>query len=216
VSEELGRRRAAAQRNSGEAWQAQRLEVLRVATSLFQRKGFQATTLKEIADELNMDRATLYRFFASKDELLRASVVDSILEIADEVRAVVHGDGSARAKLAEIIVLVMRYYERHYPQPYVFLHDMLDTTWVEDSEWATRLVSLVREIQGLVHGVVEQGMREGEFRSGIPADVATNAVLGALNWTYRWYRPGRYSGEDVGEVYATLLLHGLRADTQST
>jgi AcrR family transcriptional regulator len=214
---QLQQRRAAARRNSGEAWQEQRLDVLRVAARLFQRKGFQATTLKEIADELSMDRATLYRFFASKDELLRASVADSILEIAEETRAVVHGDGSSRAKLGEIIELVMRYYDRHYPHPYVFLHDMLDAAWVENSVWATQLVSLVREIQGLVFGVVEQGMRDGEFRDDVPVDVATNAVLGAVNWSYRWYRPGRpHSGQEVGHAFATILLQGLVSGPRRT
>lgn len=204
------RRRRAAARDSGEAWQEQRQEVLRVAARQFQRKGYRTTTLKEIADELGMDRATLYRFFASKDELLRASVADSVLEIAEEARAVAQGPGSSRTKLAEIIELVMRYYERHYPHPYVFLHDMLDAAWVENSVWATQLVSLVREIQGLVHGVVEQGMRDGDFRADLPVDVATNAVLGALNWTYRWYRPGRpYSGQEVGDAYVTVLLQGM-------
>lgn len=213
---QLRRRRAAAQRNSGESWQEQRGEVLQVAARLFQRKGFQNTTLKEIADELNMDRATLYRFFASKDELLRASVAESVVEIAEEVRTVVHGEGTSRAKLGEIIALVMRYYERHYPHPYVFIHDMLDAAWVENSVWATQLVSLVREIQGLVRDVVEQGMRDGEFRSDVPVDVAANAVLGTVNWTYRWYRPGRpYSGEDVGKAFATLLLAGLRVEDRT-
>jgi AcrR family transcriptional regulator len=212
MSGELGRRREAAQRNSGDAWQEQRREVLQVAARLFARKGFQNTTMKEIAGELNMDRATLYRFFAGKDEVLRASVADSIVEISDEVRAVVRGEGSARAKLAEVIELVMRYYERHYPHPYVFIHDMLDAAWVENSVWATQLVTLVREIQGLVYSLIEQGMAEGEFRSDVPVDVATNAVLGAVNWTYRWYRPGRpYSGEQVGRTYATVILQGLRA-----
>lgn len=211
VDGQLRARRVAARRKEGDAWQARRLEILGIAARLFQRKGFQSTTLKEIADELNLDRATLYRFFASKDELLRACVADSVAEIANDVRTVVHRSGSSAAKLGEIIELVMKFYERRYPRPYVFLYEMLDATWIDDSEWARQLVRQVREIQGLVLGVIEQGMREGEFRSELPADVATNAVLGALNWTSRWYRPGRsHSGEIIGNAYSTLLLQGLR------
>jgi hypothetical protein len=54
------------------------------------------------------------------------------------------------------------------------------------------------------------GIESGEFKSGLDAELATNAVLGALNWSHRWFKPGRSTAPDeVAAVFIEIFLNGL-------
>ena len=206
----LQRRRQAARIAEGEDYDIRRREVIRAAAMVFQKKGYRATTLKDVAAALGIDRVTLYRYIHGKEELLREAVTECVVEISREIARISLGDTPAPSKIRMIVEQVMRSYETHYPQPYVFMDQMLDATWAEDSDWARQLVGMVREIQALVGGVVEQGIRDGDFRADVPGELAVNALLGMLNWTSRWYQPGRrHSSDEVARSFASVLLDGL-------
>ncbi|MCU1655006.1 MAG: putative TetR-type transcriptional regulator [Pseudonocardia sp.] len=186
--------------------------MILTAATIFQEKGYRATTLNDIAEALTTDRATLYRYITGKEELLREVIAESVVQIAEEVDRITLGDSPAPVKLRQVMTHVMTSYEAHYPHPYIFIQELLDSTWHENSDWAHHLVSMVREIQANVLGIFEQGCRDGELRTDIPIDIMANALLGMVNWTHRWYRPrDPYPGDEVGDSFATLLLDGLEA-----
>lgn len=211
----IGRRRRAAQDAGGEEYHAKRREVIDTAATIFQEKGYQATTLADIATALDTDRATLYYYVSGKEELLREAVAQCIVEITDELRRIVLGDQPAPEKLRQLVITVMNSYETHYPHPYVFIKELLDETWHEHSDWSHQLMAMVAEIQGHVVGVLEQGIQDGYFRADVPVDLMANGVLGMINWTHRWYRPGaKFSGDEIGRGFAAMLLNGLLADPE--
>nr|WP_275403991.1 hypothetical protein [Pseudonocardia acidicola] len=126
------------------------------------------------------------------------------------VREIARSDATAREKLRNLADHLMEVYESHFPYPYVFIQENLKATWQEKSEWAERLTARVREVQSQVRGIVEHGIRDGEFRSDIPVELVVNGLFGMVNWSHRWFRPGQqHSGADVGRAFATLLLDGL-------
>lgn len=206
----LERRRQAARIAEGKDYDIRRGEIIRAAAMVFQEKGYRATTLKDVAAALGIDRVTLYRYIHSKEELLREAVTECVVEISREIARISLGDTPPPSKIRMIVEQVMRSYETHYPQPYVFMDQMLDATWAEDSDWARQLVGMAREIQVLVGGVVEQGIHDGDFRADVPGELVVNGLLGMLNWTSRWYRPGRWhSSDEVARSIASVLLDGL-------
>ncbi|MBV9313069.1 MAG: TetR family transcriptional regulator [Pseudonocardia sp.] len=206
----IGRRRRAAQVAGGEEYHAKRREVIHTAAMVFQEKGYQAATLGDVAAALETDRATLYYYVSGKEELLREAVTDYVLEIVRDIRRIVTIKAPARAKLAEFITGLMMAYESHYPHPYVFIQEKLDGAWRTDTDWLHRLVSAVTDVQAQVVGILEQGIRDGEFRADLPVELVANALFGMVNWTHRWYRPGgRYTGDEVGFSFAALFLDGL-------
>jgi AcrR family transcriptional regulator len=207
----IGRRRRAAQIAGGEEYQAKRREVIHVAATVFQEKGYKSATLHDVAAALDTDRATLYYYVSGKEELLREAVFAYVLEIVDDLRRIADSNSSAPEKLDEFITRLMAAYETHYPHPYVFIQEKLDEAFRMDSDWANELVGIVGELQSQVIGIVEQGIRDGELRTDLPPDLVVNGMFGMINWTHRWYRPGssRHKGRDIGSCFAELFLGGL-------
>ena len=73
-----------------------------------------------------------------------------------------------------------------------------------------------RAYETAVQSVIREGIRDRVFRSVDPK-VASFAVLGAVNWTVKWYRPeGRENAESIGEAFADLLVRGLLRAPEST
>jgi len=210
----IGRRRRAAQVAGGEEYNSKRREVIHVAATVFQEKGYKSATLNDVAAALDTDRATLYYYVSGKEELLREAVFVYVLEIVEDIRRIATSDAPASEKLREFITRLMDAYEAHYPHPYVFIQEKLDDAFRLDTEWARELVSIVGELQGQVTGIVEQGVRDGEFRTDVAPDLVVNGMFGMINWTHRWYRPGssRHTGKDIGVSFANIFLEGLQAD----
>jgi AcrR family transcriptional regulator len=211
----IGRRRRAAQLAGGEEYNAKRREVIHVAATVFQQKGYKSATLNDVAAALDTDRATLYYYVSGKEELLREAVFAYVLEIVEDVRRISVSEATAPEKLREFITRLMDAYEAHYPHPYVFIQEKLDDAFRVDTEWAQQLVSIVGELQAQVTGIVEQGVRNGELRGDVPADLVVNGMFGMINWTHRWYRPSssRHTGKDIGASFANIFLEGLEADS---
>jgi TetR/AcrR family transcriptional regulator len=63
-----------------------------------------------------------------------------------------------------------------------------------------------------IREIIREGMAQGIFRDGDPKLLAF-AILGAINWTVRWFSPqGPRSAQEIGEVFAEYLVRGLRAE----
>ncbi|MDQ2706193.1 MAG: TetR/AcrR family transcriptional regulator [Actinomycetota bacterium] len=210
----IGRRRRAAQVAGGEEYRAKRREVIHMAATVFQEKGYQAATLHDVASALDTDRATLYYYVSGKEELLRESVFAYILQIVDDLRRIADSDASTPEKLRELITGLMEAYEAHYPHPYVFIQEKLDQACRLDTEWAQQLVGIVGEFQAQIVSIIEQGVRDGELRADLPTDVIANGMFGMINWSHRWYSPSssRHTGKDIGACFAEIFLAGLVSD----
>lgn len=210
----IGRRRRAALAAGGEEYRAKRREVIHVAATVFQQKGYKSATLHDVAAALDTDRATLYYYVSGKEELLRESVFAYVLEIVEDLRRIALSEASAPDKLREFITGLMSAYEAHYPHPYVFIQEKLDEAYRLDTEWARQLVGIVGELQAQVIAIVEEGVAAGELRPGLPPDLVTNGMFGMINWTHRWYRPGSspHHGKDIGACFADIFLQGMVAD----
>lgn len=208
----IGRRRRAAQVAGGEEYNAKRREVIHVAATVFQQKGYKSATLNDVAAALETDRATLYYYVSGKEELLREAVFAYVLEIVQDIRRIAVSEATAPEKLREFITRLMDAYEAHYPHPYVFIQEKLDDAFRLDTEWARELVSIVGELQAQVTGIVEQGVRDGDLRSDVSPDLVVNGMFGMINWTHRWYRPSssRHTGKDIGVSFANIFLEGLQ------
>ena len=205
----LERRRRAAEAGDPEGYRSKQREVVRVAAEVFQEKGFNSATLRDVADGLGMDRATLYLYIDSKDELLRAIVEQLVLDLADEVRRIAAGPRTAAEKLGQVIHAIMDTYASNRPFAFVFLNEHTALR-AGSADWMGRLDDTTADIQLRTEAIIDDGMRRGEFRADIPARLIAHTLFGMTNWSYRWFKPGdQYSGEVVGESFARLLLNGL-------
>lgn len=101
----------------------------------------------------------------------------------------------------------MAAYEADYPHRYLFL--LRNDEPREDTQWAEQIDEVGREIQAQLIGILTHGIKSGELRSDLPVDLIANAIFGMLNWTDRWFTPGRgHPANQVGDCFTELLLDG--------
>jgi len=211
VESGIGRRRQAARQDGGAEYKARREELVKTAAEVFQEKGYEASTLNDVAERMGTDRASLYYYVGSKQELFQEVVQDVLEANLKEARRIKKEALKPSEKLARLVRTMMVSYEENYPFTYVYIQEDMSRVASQDSEWAQTMTSRTRSFEKIVKGFIEDGVAKKEFRSDISPEVAANGLYGMLNWTHRWFRPGRgLDANQVAESFASLFLEGMR------
>lgn len=207
---DISRRRDAALADGGVGYAAKRNDLIRVAAVLFKDRGYTATTLNDIAQSAGMDRATLYYYVGSKEELLREAVRGILGENLSKAKQLARSEISPLEKLEGIVHLLMSSYDKNYPYAYVYIQQKMQKVKDTQSEWAKEMASQSSAFENTVTSIIEEGMTAGVFRDDVPVRLVANTIFGAINWTHRWYKPGgRYSAKEVAEAFCKIVLQGL-------
>lgn len=182
-------------------------EIVRAATDLFSRKGFHATTTQELADAVGLVKGTLYYHIGNKEKLL-FKIHQEVTE--DGIRRWTELAGR-RLPAAETLRLMIiehcRVMDRYRDAVAIFSEEMKHLA----PALRRRLVARRDVYHGLLESTIEQGVAAGELCTPSPR-LASLTILGMLNGMYRWYRPGgRLQPDEVGAVFADLVLDGLTA-----
>jgi TetR/AcrR family transcriptional regulator, cholesterol catabolism regulator len=188
--------------------QSRRDELLAKAAQLFRKKGYHATTMKDIAAELEILPGSLYHHIASKESLLLEIMQRGIEVLLERVRPVVRSPLSPEQKLKEIVRIHISTITEHPDVLTVFLHEMKALP----EERRGEQMRLRDEYDALLNQVIREGVEQGCFRPLHPR-LTSFAILGMVNWLYAWYRPnGSLTPEQIAQEYTTLLWEGLAHD----
>ena len=209
----IGRRRAAAAEGDGEGYHDRRTEIVAAAVALFREKGYRRTSLAGIAEAVGTERASLYYYFSSKEEVLNEAVTPIVLRntaIAEEIR---DSTDSAPAKLRRLMVGLLRSYAEHYPLLYMYLEENLSHVTKNRQAWATEMRAVNRRYVEAIEQIIQQGIVAGTLRPIADPGILANGLMGLVSWTHRWYNPTESPIEatTIGEAYADLLVSGLAA-----
>jgi AcrR family transcriptional regulator len=206
----MGKRRTAASKAPSGSYLARREALLRAAGQVFKEKGFQAVRMDDVAEQLKIDRATLYYYFGNKQQLFRAVITDAVQENVDTVVAIAESDASPRDKVRAVLVSLFESYDRHYPLLYVYVQEDMRRLTNADSRRLSPLMELGLRYDDAVKRIVEEGIEAGDFNPNLRPTLCAYAIIGAANWSHRWYSPaGELSGTELGEHFAELMLDGL-------
>jgi TetR/AcrR family transcriptional regulator, cholesterol catabolism regulator len=206
----IAMRRAQAKGEGTERYQARRDALIAAAAKVFAANGYRAASLDEIASLAEIDRASLYYYVENKKELFYEVVKDYVQQNTEMAEAVLASDKSAREKLELLIGQLLHSYERHYPSLFVFIREDLAKMSEARSGVGKKLHQTMLRFNEITVEIIESGMRSGEFRSDIPANVAAFSVIGMVNWTHRWFKPGGgLTADELGKAFAGIACDGL-------
>ena len=206
----IGRRRAANARESSEFYQERRKAIFDTAALVFEERGYQATTIADIADRLKTDRASLYYYVGSKKELFHQVVREAAQINVLAIEALAATKQAASEKLRLAFMRLMESYSTSYPYLHLFLQEKFPTLSGERDAWSKEAKDWSDRYYRAMRKIIKQGMDDGEFSIGLPVGLATMAVIGAINWAHRWYRPGgKLPPQQIGDGFAEILLNGL-------
>ncbi|HEY8063675.1 MAG TPA: TetR/AcrR family transcriptional regulator [Methylosinus sp.] len=140
----------------------QRARIVATAERLFRLMGFQKTTVADIARELGMSPANVYRFFSAKSEINAAVARLLTGEVEAVIDAIADGPGTA----AERLLWLVETNEAMNRERYVDdrkLHDIVEAAMAE--QWPI-IGEHIAHIDAAIERVIASGMEAGEFRRG--------------------------------------------------
>jgi AcrR family transcriptional regulator len=185
-------------------------EILRAASEVFRRRGLHATGMREIAAELDMAVGNLYYYFENKEALLAFIQEDALAGLLELARAAAPARGIAQEPADRRLFRVLAGHV-------VLLNELTpgSLAHLEVEALKGKRKAQIREqrrsYEAAVQEIIADGIRGGVFRR-VDAKVASFAVLGAVNWTVKWFRSdGSQSARQIGEECAELLVRGLLA-----
>jgi len=184
-------------------------EVIRVAARLFAAKGYHATTLDQIAQEIGVTKPALYYYITSKEDILR-SIINRIMAPMEQATQVGKSNLPPKEKMEQIIRILVQ-----------FSAERTETTRIafeQSNILPKRSQDALRRRQKGVERVVEQTLKEGADQGiFVVSDVKMTsfAILSVSNWLYRWYEPkGTMTPKEIADVFIDLLERGYLQDNR--
>jgi AcrR family transcriptional regulator len=179
--------------------------ILEAAARIFSEKGFHATSMQDIAEAVQLQKASLYHHFSSKQEIL-VEILDEALDLINNRLEIVRSQSlSADEKLRQAMVSYLQTITENQNLAAVLLLEIRSV----DPELKARQASRREKFESLWKDLIIEGKQQGIFNNVDPS-LTGRAILGVMNWTVTWYRPdGPRTANEIAVVYADLLLKGL-------
>lgn len=175
-----------------------REQILDIAVALFNERGYDATSVSDIADRLGVTKSALYHHFRSREELLAVAVDRALTGLEEVLEQPAARDGSPRERLDVVLRGAVRVLIAQLPSVTLLLR-VRGNSDVERSALERR-----RAFDHRVTELVRQAQESGEVRADVDGAVATRLVFGMVNSITEWYRP---SGQRDAESLADDILH---------
>jgi AcrR family transcriptional regulator len=181
--------------------------VLRTAIELFNRRGFDATSISDLAAELGVTKSAVYHHFVSKEALLAAALDEALEGLSAAVEAAVAGSDGQRSvdRLRTTVEAAVRILAAHLPAVTLLLR-VRGNSDVERAAMERR-----RHIDERLAALVRQAAAEGDLRHDVSPDVISRLIFGMVNSLVDWYRPGGPMDEDaLAATISGVLFEGLQ------
>jgi AcrR family transcriptional regulator len=198
-----------------------RQEILRTAARLFQQRGYDATSMNDVAASLKLSKGGLYHHFQSKDEIL-FEIMNHAMELTQErvitpVRTIVGAEERLRALIRLHIEVVLSPRDREIT---VMLHENHPLPPALRKRINSRKKEYIHFVEGLIAEVqkdVQKNLPKDAPRGRAPIGTvspraAAFALLGMINWIYQWYKPeGELQANSLIPQFTALVFGGILA-----
>ncbi|NKX50589.1 TetR/AcrR family transcriptional regulator [Arthrobacter deserti] len=178
--------------------------VLSVAVAVFNKHGYEATSMGILAENLGISKSAIYHHVPSKGDLLRLALneaLDSLEAIMDEPGA---SSGRADARLEYVLRSTIRVLTEKLPYVTLLLR-LRGNTEVGRSALERR-----RAFDRRVADLVDAARSEGSLRSDIDPRTTTRLLFGTINSIVEWYKPGgTLTAEKLADDLMSMIFDGL-------
>jgi TetR/AcrR family fatty acid metabolism transcriptional regulator len=182
-------------------------QIVEAAVRVFARKGYYNSRVSDIAREAGIAAGTIYLYFRTKDDILVTLFRDKMADFVDTVRKAIAVEPDAASKVRRLVSLHFRILEDN--------PDLAEVVQVELRQGQKFFRGASSQEIGayfaLIGSVLEEGVAEGRFRSGLPVNVATKMLFGAMDQVATSWVLGRRSYQlvDTAGAIAEIFLQGV-------
>ncbi|WP_425515802.1 TetR/AcrR family transcriptional regulator [Mesobacillus maritimus] len=180
--------------------------IIETALVLFEKNGYHGVTVDQIVLESGTSKGGFYHNFKSKDELLYHIHDVFISYVLEKAREAYDDFETPVTRLCAIIQSFTKVFDLYKPHITVFYQESMYLT----GEFNQRINEKRDDYRKLLTQVIREGQAQGEFRAEVPAEISTMAIIGMVNWTYKWFnKDGPLTIESIARIFNDLLLHSL-------
>lgn len=182
-------------------------DILDAAAQVFRQKGFHGASMADIAEAVNLQKASLYHHVTSKQEILLALLDRAIDMLTEHIAPLASQSAPADQKLRQMIHAYLKLLAENVDLASVLLFEYRS---LEPKQLSRHIPNRDR-FEALWRDVVLEGVKKKRFQCQHPG-LAVRAMLGAMNWMLTWYRiDGALSIEEIADQLADLQFKGLSA-----
>jgi AcrR family transcriptional regulator len=156
-----------------------RLEILTAAMNLFAEKGFERTTVDEIACEASIGKGTVYLYFKNKEAIFRALIEKGLSDL-EQILTESAGHGDFGRQLHAMIYNNLKYIEINREFYRMFLKERLTVKLLSDEQSYRLIMEKHQSLFNSTAQLIQQGIDQGYFRPGVCEDYVT-AISGVIN-----------------------------------
>jgi TetR/AcrR family transcriptional regulator, cholesterol catabolism regulator len=185
-----------------------RAELVQQAIRIFSSGGYRATSMNDLARVAGVSKSALYHYFQGKQELL-VEIYDGVMaENIAAAKRITEDDQPVVESIRQMLADRAAYTCRN--------HRILQIFHEEEAELPKRLMNQVlasrRAYQDVMVDLLERGLASGELSFDTTPMLVANVLLGACNWSYKWYNPrGPKSPDELADEVAQLLIRSIIA-----
>lgn len=184
-------------------------EIMTLTAQIIAEQGYHGTNLEEIADRLDLSKASIYHYFDGKEPLVRATLEACHGHVTSQLREVAVAEGTATERLSN---LIRRQLE-------IITTEAAETSrlFLQPLDWPESLGAAVRGWQKehgrIFRDVISDGVKSGEFDC-IDERVAHMTIQGAMNLIPSWYarHPSAAARKELIENLISTLLRVVGVD----
>ena len=185
-------------------------QIIDAAIRVFARAGYYNSRVSDIAREAGIASGTIYLYFKTKDDILVTLFREKMAEWVEFVRRQIATEPDPVAKLRRLVALHFSVLESN--------PDLAEVVQVELRQghkfFRGASAHEVSAYFGLIGGVLEEGIANGQFRPDVPVKLATKMLFGAMDQVATSWVLGKraYRLGDAAEPVATIFLKGVLTD----
>lgn len=183
-------------------------DIVHIAGELFSERGFNGTSLKDIADAVGVLKGSLYHYINSKEDLLFDVIKVAHQGVLENMRLADHFASDPVRQIAAFCYghVFLNAVEERIHRGIVFMQE-----WKHLAEDKKSQIAQDRDgYDAYLRAIVTRGTSSGAFDSEIDARLSSFAIFGVLTSYIRWYHPGgRFTAHDIGRETAGFVLASL-------
>ena len=181
-------------------------EILQKSAMLFRKRGYQATSLKDIAKAVGMEAPSLYNHISSKNEILNSLLQDIAMQFVSGIKDIQQSSLKGIEKLEKAIG---QYVNLSYSRPNAI--SLITGEWVHlNDKDKLNYLELRDQYEHIFRSIFRQAVAEGALKP-VNEDVAIFSILSTLRWLYSWINKNKSCNVvELENQLKVILIDGLR------
>ncbi|WP_046174968.1 TetR/AcrR family transcriptional regulator [Domibacillus indicus] len=180
--------------------------IIETALIMFETHGYHGVTVDQIVDKCGTSKGGFYHNFRSKDELLYHIHDVFISYLLNKAKESYDKETDPVSRMCGIITSFTTIFDLYKPHITVFYQE---STYLK-GDFEKQINEKRDQYRQLLLQIIREGQESGDFRQEVPAQISTMAIMGMINWMYKWFKKeGELSLEEIARIFNDMMLHSL-------